>query len=61
VGRHYPFVCPEQPAVEGIGVTLGPLTNARRLAERELSLPLHPYLQDDEVEAVIEACLKVCG
>lgn len=61
VGRHYPFVCPEQPAVEGIGVTRGSLANARRLAERELSLPLHPYLEDDEVETVIEACLRVCG
>jgi len=61
VGRHYPVVCPDQEAVRGIGVTRGDLTVARRLAERELSLPIHPYLQDEEVEAVIEACLKVCG
>jgi len=61
VGRHYPFVCPEQPAVKGIGSTRGGLENARRLAGRELSLPLHPYLEDEEVEATVEACLKVCG
>lgn len=60
VGRHYPFVCPEQPAVKGIGMTRGGLENARRLAERELSLPLHPYLEDAEVETVIDACLKAC-
>ena len=72
VGRHYPVVCPDQQAVRDIGVTRGDLPVARRLAssnarrkntwaERQLSLPIHPYLEDEEVEAVIEACLKVCG
>jgi dTDP-3-amino-3,4,6-trideoxy-alpha-D-glucose transaminase len=61
VGRHYPFVCPEQHAVAGIGISLGPLATARRLAECELSLPIHPYLEDEEVEAVIAACLEVGG
>jgi dTDP-4-amino-4,6-dideoxygalactose transaminase len=61
VGRHYPFVCPEQEAVRGVGVTRGDLSTARRLAERELSLPIHPYLEDDEVDAVIAACREVCG
>ncbi len=60
VGRHYPFVCPDQPAVRGIGVTVGPLPVARRLAERELSLPIHPHLEDREVEHVIAACLETC-
>jgi dTDP-3-amino-3,4,6-trideoxy-alpha-D-glucose transaminase len=55
-GRHYPFVCPDQPAVDGVGVALGSLPVARRLAARELSLPIHPYLGDDEVEVVIAAC-----
>jgi dTDP-4-amino-4,6-dideoxygalactose transaminase len=55
VGRHYPFVCPDQPAVSGIGVALDPLEVARRLAERELSLPIHPYLSDEEVELVVAA------
>jgi dTDP-3-amino-3,4,6-trideoxy-alpha-D-glucose transaminase len=58
VGRHYPFVCPDQPAAAA-GVSLDSLDNARRLAERELSLPLHPYLEDDEVDAVIAACAEV--
>jgi dTDP-4-amino-4,6-dideoxygalactose transaminase len=59
VGRHYPFVCADQGAVEGVGVTIGTLPVARRLAERELSLPIHPYLRDEEVDAVIAACLEV--
>jgi dTDP-3-amino-3,4,6-trideoxy-alpha-D-glucose transaminase len=60
VGRHYPLVCPDQPAVRDIGTIVGDLAVARRLAERELSLPIHPYLQDHEVDIVIEACLEAC-
>lgn len=60
VGRHYPFVCPDQPAVSGVGITIGSIPIARRLAERQLSLPIHPYLEDGEVEHVIEACRKIC-
>ena len=33
-----------------------PLKHARRIAEREVSLPIHPYLTDEEVECVIAAC-----
>jgi dTDP-3-amino-3,4,6-trideoxy-alpha-D-glucose transaminase len=60
VGQHYPFVCPDQPAVQGVGITIGSLPVARRLAKRELSLPLHPHLEDHELELVIEACLDAC-
>lgn len=56
VGRHYPVVCPDQPACAQAGVRLGELPVARRLAARELSI--HPYLTDDEVEHVIAACLE---
>jgi dTDP-3-amino-3,4,6-trideoxy-alpha-D-glucose transaminase len=59
VGRHYPVICPDQPAARGLGTTIGDLAVARRLAERELSLPIHPYLQGHEVEAVIETCREV--
>lgn len=58
VGRHYPTLCPDQSAVDGIGVTVGELPVARRLANRQLSLPIHPYLREDEVDAVVEACRK---
>jgi len=58
VGRHYPVLCPDQLAARGLGVSVGPLERARRLAERELSLPIHPYLHDSEMEAVIGACLE---
>jgi dTDP-4-amino-4,6-dideoxygalactose transaminase len=58
VGRHYPLVCPDQPAVRELGVAIGPLAVARRIAEREISLPLHPQLEDADVERVIAACLR---
>jgi dTDP-3-amino-3,4,6-trideoxy-alpha-D-glucose transaminase len=61
IGRHYPFVCPDQKAVQGVGLVKGPLAVARRLAQREISLPIHPYLHNEEVDGVIEACLQVCA
>lgn len=61
VGRHYPFVCPDQEAARGLGREAGPLPVARRLAERELSLPIHPYLEDEEVAVTIKACLEACA
>jgi dTDP-3-amino-3,4,6-trideoxy-alpha-D-glucose transaminase len=60
IGRHYPFVCPDQAAARGWGRTLDPLVTARRLAAGELSLPIHPHLRDDEVEHVVRACREVC-
>lgn len=59
VGRHYPFVCPDQGAITGKGSVVGELDVARRFAQRELSLPIHPYLDDEEVEAVVAACRRV--
>jgi dTDP-3-amino-3,4,6-trideoxy-alpha-D-glucose transaminase len=59
-GKHYPFVCPDQPAAAGRGEALGPLVTARRLAAAELSLPIHPYLTDDDIAHVIDACRAVC-
>jgi dTDP-4-amino-4,6-dideoxygalactose transaminase len=56
VGRHYPVLCPDQPACGSVGVALGDLPTARRLAAQELSLPLHPYLTDSEVDHVISTC-----
>jgi dTDP-3-amino-3,4,6-trideoxy-alpha-D-glucose transaminase len=59
--RHYPRLCCEQPALAGRGLAADPLPVARRLAEREISLPVHPYLSGEEVERVIEACQAACA
>jgi dTDP-4-amino-4,6-dideoxygalactose transaminase len=39
-----------------MGVEAGDLATARRLAARELSLPLHPHLTDPEVDHIIATC-----
>jgi dTDP-3-amino-3,4,6-trideoxy-alpha-D-glucose transaminase len=58
VGRHYPVLCSDQVAAQGHHESIGELNVARSLAERELSLPINPYMTDAEVDSVIEACLE---
>ena len=56
-GVHYPTLIPDQPAMKDQACTLvDELTKARRFANCELSLPMHAYLSDEEVMAVVEAC-----
>jgi len=57
-GVHYPVLIPEQPALLGICdiQTYGSLERARRFALGEVSLPIHPFLNDGEVDRVIRAC-----
>lgn len=56
-GEHYPFLIPEQAALSGLDFELcGELVNARNISQSEVSLPIHPYLTDDEVSQVIEVC-----
>ncbi len=49
---HYPIPLHEQPALAGNSRVSGELTQADRTARRVVSLPMHPYLADDEVAAV---------
>lgn len=51
---HYPHLIPAQPALAGSVFEIrGELVCAQRLADGELSLPIHPYLTDGEVAHVI--------
>jgi dTDP-3-amino-3,4,6-trideoxy-alpha-D-glucose transaminase len=54
---HYPRLITEQRALtDALTPEIhGPLGNALRFASSEVSLPIHPYLLDEEIEAVIEA------
>jgi dTDP-4-amino-4,6-dideoxygalactose transaminase len=57
-GVHYPRLIPEQPAMR-LSVSYEVATepaNARRLAGSELSLPIHPFLGEDETQLVVTAC-----
>jgi dTDP-4-amino-4,6-dideoxygalactose transaminase len=56
---HYPRVIPDQAAMSAgevsFEIAVEP-ANARSLARSELSLPIHPFLRNDELEQVILAC-----
>lgn len=53
-GTHYPAAIPDQKALEGVPFDApGGYENAKRLCASEVSLPIHPYLNDDEVAEVI--------
>jgi dTDP-3-amino-3,4,6-trideoxy-alpha-D-glucose transaminase len=53
---HYPRLVPEQRALPpGAFEVRGELARAAELAACEVSLPVHPYLEDAEVERVVEA------
>jgi dTDP-4-amino-4,6-dideoxygalactose transaminase len=55
-GLHYPRLIPDQRALAaGAFEVRGPLARAAELAASEVSLPVHPYLEDAEVERVVEA------
>jgi len=54
---HYPVLIPDQPALRGEKFEVADsLVNARRFADREVSLPIHPYLTDEDIARVINAC-----
>ena len=57
-GIHYPTLIPDQKAMKEYGrfEVPGALSRARRFAAGEVSLPIHPFLSDDEVAHVIQAC-----
>jgi UDP-2-acetamido-2-deoxy-ribo-hexuluronate aminotransferase len=57
-GIHYPVPLHKQPALQDMfsGLNL-PVTE--KLAKEIISLPLHPYLTDDEVSQIIELFLKI--
>jgi dTDP-3-amino-3,4,6-trideoxy-alpha-D-glucose transaminase len=55
-GIHYPRLVPEQRALPpGAFEVRGSLARAAALAAAEVSLPIHPYLEDAEVARVLDA------
>lgn len=57
VAEHYPIPIFEQRAMSAASHEFaGTCEHARQLCASEVSLPIHPYLTDDEVASVIENC-----
>ena len=57
-GIHYPILIPDQNAMKFFEPSLvrRELRNATQFAEQEVSLPIHPYLSNYDVEKVIATC-----
>jgi dTDP-4-amino-4,6-dideoxygalactose transaminase len=54
--EHYPVIIPDQPVMaHAVFDFADDCATARRIAASEVSLPIHPYLSDDEIVRVIEA------
>ncbi len=58
---HYPIPAHRSNAYKHLGYEAGSLPNTERIAERILSLPMYPELQDAQVDAVIEAIKDFYG
>ncbi len=52
---HYPIPVHLQPAYGDLGYALGVFPVAERVARELVSLPMHPWMSDAEVDEVIEA------
>jgi len=58
---HYPVPVHLQPAAAEWGYPEGSLPEAEALAREVLCLPVHPFLEDGEVDRVAETLLHVLG
>ncbi len=56
-GEHYPVALMDQPVMREVRhEQKGDCPRARDWCAREVSLPIHPYLRDEEAQRVIDAC-----
>jgi dTDP-3-amino-3,4,6-trideoxy-alpha-D-glucose transaminase len=56
-GEHYPIVIPDQAAMRSAAhEVIGDCARARRIARSQVSLPVHPYLNEEEIRRVIDVC-----
>jgi dTDP-4-amino-4,6-dideoxygalactose transaminase len=56
-GEHYPIAIPKQEAMQKATFEMeSDCAAAIRFCSQQVSLPIHPYLEDSEVERVIEVC-----
>ena len=56
-GEHYPTLIPDQPAMRNVHFEIAEegINQSKSFCSSEVSLPIHPYLNDDEVTSVITA------
>ena len=61
--EHYPIAIPDQTAMAGVSFEIVPngIESARTFCKSQVSLPIHPYLNDAEVSQVIETVNRWTG
>jgi UDP-2-acetamido-2-deoxy-ribo-hexuluronate aminotransferase len=55
---HYPIPLHLQPVYASFGFKKGDFPHAERAAERVVSLPMHPYLNESLIEKVVTSVKK---
>lgn len=57
-GIHYPILCNEQGASKSFDyeVAESGLANARRISNSVVSIPIHPFMSNEDVDTVINTC-----
>ena len=60
-GIHYPVPLHLTPAYLSLGYSAGDFPVAERIADRILSLPMHPYLSAEQIEYVAETIAQAIG
>ncbi|MEM8960899.1 MAG: DegT/DnrJ/EryC1/StrS family aminotransferase [Acidobacteriota bacterium] len=58
---HYPIPVHLQPAAHHLGHRRGDFPHAEHYADSALTLPVHPYLRDDEMTYIVETLRELAG
>jgi len=56
-GEHYPMPLMDQPAMRNVACeTMGGCATAREFCRSQVSLPVHPYLSEEQIAYVVDVC-----
>lgn len=58
---HYPVPLHLQPAFAGLGLGPGSFPVSEAVAARVMSLPMHPYLTDEQLDYIAQSLLQAVG
>lgn len=54
-GIYYPKCFHEQPVFQDLGYSYGDFPESERASREVLSLPMHPFLKEDEIQIIVES------
>lgn len=59
--EHYPLALPDQPVMARVRSEVHGCEVARNFCASEVSIPIHPYLRDEEIGRIVDACNSWAG